>query len=106
METKEETPPSPSFSLSAFFSDKIENIQNFFETKFNAMNIFSTALYILATTCVLVNLYVLLDRSIETIHYLRIYHLVGLILSLLNKNCIPYGNKIKYKNDLLYYFRI
>uniref|UniRef100_A0A1I8AYE3 Otopetrin-3 n=1 Tax=Meloidogyne hapla TaxID=6305 RepID=A0A1I8AYE3_MELHA len=75
METKEETLPSSSFSLSEFFSDKKENLQNFFETKFNAMNICSAAMYILATTCVIVNLYVLLDRSIETIHYLRIYHL-------------------------------
>ncbi|KAF7639864.1 hypothetical protein Mgra_00000784 [Meloidogyne graminicola] len=73
MDSKET--PSSSFSLSTFLTEKVEKIQNFFQTNFNAMNIFSATLYILAITCVMVNLYVLLDRSIETIHYLRIYHL-------------------------------
>ncbi|KAL3125396.1 hypothetical protein niasHT_002124 [Heterodera trifolii] len=39
------------------------------------MNIFSSAIYLLAAACVFVNVYVLLNRS-DTIHYLRIYHLV------------------------------
>ena len=42
------------------------------------MNVFSGAVYLLATSCVMVNLYVLLNRS-DTIHYLRIYHLVCFI---------------------------
>ena len=48
------------------------------------MNVFSGAVYLLATSCVMVNLYVLLNRS-DTIHYLRIYHLVCFI-----KNCLNY----------------
>uniref|UniRef100_A0A914H8Z0 Uncharacterized protein n=1 Tax=Globodera rostochiensis TaxID=31243 RepID=A0A914H8Z0_GLORO len=44
------------------------------------MNIFSTAIYLLAAACVFVNVYVLLNRS-DTIHYLRIYHLaVGVLM--------------------------
>ncbi|KAL3100438.1 hypothetical protein niasHS_001741 [Heterodera schachtii] len=44
------------------------------------MNIFSSAIYLLAAACVFVNVYVLLNRS-DTIHYLRIYHLaVGVLM--------------------------
>lgn len=46
------------------------------------VDIFLSAIYILAVSCVLINLYVLLNRS-ETIYYLRIYHLaVGALMIL------------------------
>ena len=68
------------------FCDGTQRAQRIFSRlpqQMSKMNVFSGAVYLLATSCVMVNLYVLLNRS-DTIHYLRIYHLVYSIKNHLN----------------------